>query len=81
MYNPKVSEACGQITPGNAGAVTVKYRIDEKAVVPCGDTNVANPSWQQVLDAFPLVISQRVSSIHGPSFVDAEPVFQDTEGN
>jgi len=80
MHHPKVSEARGEITPGDAGAVAVKHRVHEQTVITGSDPDVANPSGQQVLDAFPLVISQRIPSFHGQSFIDAWPVPQDLVG-
>jgi hypothetical protein len=41
-----ITEAFGQITPRNAGPVTIQYRLDEQAVVRCGDTDRTLPAGQ-----------------------------------
>jgi hypothetical protein len=66
MHHAEITEALGQVTPGNTGAVAIEHGIDEQPVVLGGGTNVSSPAGQQVFDLAPLAICQGVSATHAP---------------
>jgi len=53
--------ALGQITPWNAGSVSINDGIDKQAVVRRRAANMALPPRQKVLDLCPLVVAQGVA--------------------
>src|ERR1700680_4285298 len=52
-----VAETCGEITPGNASAISVQNRFDEQSIVRCRAANMAFPARQKILDAIPLIVA------------------------
>ena len=65
-----VAEALWQIAPGDAGAVAVKHRLDEPAVVRRGHADMSLPPRQQVLDPLPLVVATFVAAHRSASKAD-----------
>lgn len=64
VHHPEVPETSWQIVPGDAGPVAIEHGIDEQAVVPGLCSGLAGTPGQQILDALPLIVAQRVSSGH-----------------
>jgi hypothetical protein len=69
MDDPKVTEALRQITPGNARAISVEHRFDKQAIVTSRHADISRLPWQQRGDAFPLVISEGISSSRHQAFI------------
>ena len=61
MHVDRVTEAFGQVAPGNAGAITIQDRLDEQAIVRRGHADGARAAGQPVLDPVPLVIAESIS--------------------
>ena len=62
MHDAKVTKAPGQVLPGDARAVAVQHRFDKQPVISRRHAHMALAPGQQVLDAFPLIVSQCISS-------------------
>jgi hypothetical protein len=52
-----ITEALGQIPPGNARSKSVQYRFDEQAIIGCGAADVTFTAGQKILDLIPLVVA------------------------
>jgi hypothetical protein len=59
-----IAKTLGKVTPGDTCAVPVYDRVDEPAVIRCGDADGTRPSWQPVPDQVPLVIT-KLAGAHG----------------
>jgi hypothetical protein len=55
--NAEIPETFRQIAPGYACAITIQYRLYKQTVVLAIGSNMTGTSWQQILDAFPLIIT------------------------
>ncbi|MBG6071239.1 hypothetical protein IWX87_000986 [Polaromonas sp. CG_9.7] len=64
MHEPKVAKALEQIVLRDAGAAAVQHSLNEQPIVPGSQTYGFLASWQQILDAFPLIISMCISFGH-----------------
>ena len=62
VNHPKVAKAFGQVTPGNAHAITMEYCLDKEANILGSHSDGSNSAGEQVLDALPLIITERVAS-------------------
>src|SRR4029078_8481464 len=59
-----LAETFGQVAPGGAGLGDPQDDVNEQAVVLGGDTRLSCPSGQQVLDALPVLVADRVAIRH-----------------
>lgn len=66
VHHADIPETLGQVAPRYACSISVQHRFHKEGVVCGGDPNVPSTPRQQILDAFPLVVSVRValSSLH-----------------
>jgi hypothetical protein len=53
-----VTEPLRQIAPWHPGTITIQHRLDEQPIVRRGHSDRAVASGQQVLDPFPLIVTQ-----------------------
>ena len=60
-----LTEAFGQVGPGNPGSSDPEHSVDEGAIVLGSASGVAFFSKQQVLDAFPVFVGDFVASQRG----------------
>ena len=68
MNHPKVAKAFGQITPGNAGAITIEHCLDKEVIILGSHTDGADSAGEQMLNTLPLIITKSiVSGGHGTS--------------
>jgi hypothetical protein len=72
-----VAEALRQIAPGDPGSVAIEHRLDESTVVFGRHADMASPAWEQVLDPFPLVVTQSISC-HWSAFCQSRPSMNHT---
>ena len=77
MDHSEITEALGQIAPGDARAVAIEHRIDKQTVIRGWPTDVTRSAGQQVFDQFPLRICEGVSACHAPDN-GASAEFDDT---
>ena len=56
-----VAQSLRQVAPRNSGAVSIKNRLDELAIIPSRGAGIAGFSRQPVLDPLPLIIAQSIS--------------------
>src|SRR3712207_5789927 len=57
-----VAEPLWQIPPGNAGAVSIEHGLDKQPVVLGRHPDMLLATGQEVLDPFPLVITQGIAA-------------------
>jgi hypothetical protein len=57
-----IAEALRQVTPRNAGTITVENRFDEQPIVRRRAPHMAFASGQRILDPLPLVVAQCITS-------------------
>ena len=57
-----VAVTLGKIAPGDPGPVAVDHRVDEAAVIRRRYPYGPGPSWQNVLDQVPLVVTELVGA-------------------
>jgi hypothetical protein len=62
MNHPKVAKAFGQITPGNACAITVEYCLDKEAIIPGSHSDGSRSAREQMLNPLPLIITESIAS-------------------
>jgi hypothetical protein len=62
MHHTPVAETLRQIPPWNPCTISVEYRFNKKPVVFCGYTHRIFPPRQQIFNAIPLIIPQRITS-------------------
>jgi hypothetical protein len=68
MNHPKVAKAFGQITPGNAGAITIEHCLDKEAIILGSHSDGSHSAGEQMLNTLPLIITESVASGgHGTS--------------
>jgi len=51
-------------SPGNSGAVSIKHRLDESAIIASGGADMANFPQQQIRYPLPLITAQSIPG-HG----------------
>jgi hypothetical protein len=56
VYDLPVAKTRRQVTPGNAGSVSIKNRVNEQTVVRCSAADMAFPARQKIFDPLPLII-------------------------
>lgn len=59
-----IAKALGQIAPRHTRAIPIKNRVNKKPVVGCRAANMTFASRQEIPDAFPLIVAQRLASCH-----------------
>jgi hypothetical protein len=64
-----------QVASWDAGAVSIKNRLDESAIIPRRGADIADFPRQQVLYPLPLIITQSISG-HGSAFL--QPTFDNS---
>ena len=64
MHHAKVAKAPGQISPRDTCAVAVQHRLDKLPVDPGRHAHMVLTPRHQVLDAFPLIVSQCIFPGH-----------------
>src|SRR5437867_329248 len=52
-----VAKAFGQVTPRNSGTIPVQHRVDKPTIVRSSDTTTSRATWEEILDAIPLIIA------------------------
>jgi len=57
-----VPEAFRQVSPGNAGPVTVKHRLDKQPIVPGGRTDMPFTTRQKVSYTLPLIVTEGIAA-------------------
>ena len=72
-----ITQALGQITPGNSRTVAIDNRFDESTIVARGRADMTDSPWQQVLDTLPLVVTQSVAG-HRVSLLQSRPAMNHT---
>src|SRR5262249_6580366 len=60
-----IAEPLGKITPRGAGLRDPKDRVHEQSIVRRSHARIAFLAGQKILDAFPLVVGDRVATKHG----------------
>ena len=65
MHDAKVAETGRQIPPRNTCTVAVQHGVHEQSIVFCSGSGLSCLTGQQILDALPLGIKERVSFTHG----------------
>jgi hypothetical protein len=71
MHNLPVAEPRRQLTPGDAGPISIKNRLDKQSIVRRVAADVAFAARQKILDPFPLVVSQS-KALHGSALHKAD---------
>src|SRR3984885_4649810 len=57
-----IAKTFRQVAPRYAGAITVKYRLDEQPVILGGDADMAFTAGQNILDPVPLIVPKGVAA-------------------
>jgi len=52
-----VTETLGEITPRNAGSISVENRLDEQSIICRRASDMAFPAGKKILDPVPLVVA------------------------
>ena len=71
MHHAKVAEAIRQVTPWNPGPIPIQHSLDKQPVVPCRTAHDTFPTWQQILEPIPLIVSQPIPPYAHPLKIKA----------
>jgi hypothetical protein len=71
VHDLPVAQAGREITPWNPRSISVKNRIDKQPVVRCSAADMTFPARQEILDPFPLIVSQS-KALHRSALLKAD---------
>ena len=71
VHDLPVAETGREITPWYPRSISVKNRIDKQSVVRCSAADMTFTARQEILDPFPLVVSQS-KALHGSALLEAD---------